>query len=87
MADVDSMRTLEEIDPRKTKIALWGFGNQNKLMAKYLYERNFPVVSVVSRHDIGEDYGKVDSDWGNIGVKKTGVEIIGEKDAPAHLAS
>jgi hypothetical protein len=86
-ADVDSKPNNldEEIDPRKTKIALWGFGNQNKLMAKYLYERKIPVVSVVSRHDIGQDYGKVDSDWGNIGVN-TGVEIIGEKDAPAQFA-
>jgi hypothetical protein len=41
-ADVDSMRTLEEIDPSKTKIALWGFGNQNKLMAKYLSRTKVP---------------------------------------------
>jgi hypothetical protein len=50
-------------------------------MAKYLYERKIPVVSVVSHHDIGEDYGMADSEyWGKIGVE-TGVEIISEKDA------
>lgn len=48
-----------ELDPTKTKVALWGFGKQNKLNAKYLYERKIPVVSVISRHDIGQDYGMV----------------------------
>jgi hypothetical protein len=76
----------EERDPRKIKVALWGFGNQNKLMAKYLYERKIPVVSVVSHHDIGQDYGMVDSEsWGKLGVK-TGVEIISEKDAAVQFA-
>jgi hypothetical protein len=78
--------SVEEIDPRKAKVVLWGFGNQNKLMAKYLYERKIPVVSVISRHDIGQDYGMVDSaEWGKIGVK-TGVNIISEQDAAVQLA-
>jgi hypothetical protein len=85
-ADVD-MTPESELDARNTKVALWGFGNQNKLNAKYLYERKISVVSVVSRHDIGQDYGMVDSEsWGKLGVK-TGVEIISEEDAAVQFAA
>ena len=66
------------------KIVLWGYGNQNKLMAKYLHERKYPVVAVVAHKNIGEDYGMVESDWGNIGTQ-TGVIIISEDEAPTTL--
>lgn len=71
------------------KVVLWGFGNQNKLMAKYLYEKKIPVVGVISHHDIGEDYGLVDLDpWGNAittANKPTGVAIVSEDNAATLL--
>jgi hypothetical protein len=75
------------IDDDSPKIVLWGFGNQNKLMAKYLYEKKISVVGVVSRHDIGEDYGLVDLDaWGKAIGKTTGVKIVDEQSAASMLA-
>jgi 4-hydroxy-tetrahydrodipicolinate reductase len=75
------------VDGDAPKIVLWGFGNQNKLMAKYLYEKKIPVVGVVSRHDIGEDYGLVDLDaWGKAIGKTTGVKIVDEQSAASMLA-
>jgi len=72
----------------KIRIALWGYGNQNQLMAKYLadHEKDYEVVSVIGHHNIGEDYGTVESDsWGTIVGKKTGVKIVAEVDAPAEM--
>mmetsp|Transcript_15091 Transcript_15091/g.32953 ORF Transcript_15091/g.32953 Transcript_15091/m.32953 type:complete len:466 (-) Transcript_15091:160-1557(-) len=63
------------------RVVLWGFGNQNKLMARYLYEKKTPVVGVVSHHNIGKDYGMLDYDpWESI-HKKTGVMIVDEASA------
>lgn len=77
-----------------TRVALWGYGNQNQLMAKYLCEdKRYRVVSVVSHHHIGKDYAVVEStNWGRIvpltaegTTRTTGVIIVSEEDAPAEL--
>jgi 4-hydroxy-tetrahydrodipicolinate reductase len=69
------------------RVVLWGFGNQNKLMAKYLWEKKIPVVGVISHHDVGKDYGMLDvGPWGSGIQKKTRVQIVDEVDAAAMLA-
>ena len=69
------------------RIVLWGYGNQNQLMAKYLAESKLEVVSVISRHDIGDDYGLVSSAaWGTIVGAPTGIKIVDEDSAAAELA-
>ena len=67
------------------RVVLWGFGNQNKLMAKYLWEKKIPIVGVISHHDVGKDYGMLDE--GPTGIqKKTRVQIVDEADAASMLA-
>ena len=73
-------------DLRNVKVALWGFGNQNKLMSKYLHERNIPIVAVISHHDTGKDYTTVDlHPWGKKLGGTSGVKIVDEPDAKATL--
>ena len=57
------------------KIGLWGFGNMNKIIIKYLLEKDYEVVVVIGRHDIGKDAGTI------AGIEPLGVHISDPKDA------
>lgn len=37
-----------------TKVLLWGYGHMNKVIFKYLLERNYQVIGIISHHNIGE---------------------------------
>ncbi|CDW71734.1 UNKNOWN [Stylonychia lemnae] len=57
------------------KIALWGFGRMNKLMMKYLLEKNYVIVTVIGNRDHGKDAGEV------AGLEYLGVNVIKPEEA------
>ena len=58
------------------KVAIYGFGNQNKETAKMLVERGIPVVAViVNKTDVGQDFGTL------CGIGEQGVVLTAGTDA------
>jgi 2,4-diaminopentanoate dehydrogenase len=41
-------------ESRSLRVLLWGFGHMNKLILRYVTEKNHTVVGVVGRHNVGE---------------------------------
>jgi hypothetical protein len=43
----------------RVKVLLWGFGFMNKLIMRYLLEKDYSIVGVITRSNIGEDPYKI----------------------------
>jgi glutamate dehydrogenase/leucine dehydrogenase len=59
------------------RVALWGFGNMNKMTLKILVEKGYKIVAVIGKYSIGLDAGEV----AELQTGKLGIKIVGPKNA------
>jgi hypothetical protein len=63
------------------KVLLWGFGHMNKVILRYLHEKNHILVGVIGHHNAGKDSGVV------AGFSENGVTISSHEDAERLIQS
>jgi hypothetical protein len=69
---------------KSLKVLLYGFGNMNKLMIRYVVEKGHNILGVVGRHNIGQDPFEV-AGLKNLGLSKINaiqnLKIVNESEA------
>jgi 2,4-diaminopentanoate dehydrogenase len=53
------MQSLNSKNHRALNVLLWGFGHMNKIIIRYLNEKNHKIVGVIGHHNIGENAFKI----------------------------
>ena len=43
------------LNNKTLKVLLWGFGHMNKVILRYLIEKNHKIVAVIGHHNIGQN--------------------------------